>query len=99
MLKFIKNPSKIVKNDAQERSGGDLGKGSVPGQLQEQARDDFWSLLAPLGRFWVILGTPQNPRGRQKRAKKINTVTFRCPGAVLGGKKSFLEGPGTHIDF
>ena len=58
MLKFIKNPSKIVKNDAQERSGGDLGKGAVPGQLQEQARDDFWSLLAPLGRFWVILGAP-----------------------------------------
>ena len=55
---YTKNPSKIVKNDAQERSGGDLGKGSVPGQLQEQARDDFWSLLAPLGRFWVILGTP-----------------------------------------
>ena len=58
MLKFIKNLSKIIINDAQERSGGDLGKGSVPGQLQEQARDDFWSLLAPLGRFWVILGTP-----------------------------------------
>ena len=58
MLKFIKNPSKIVKNDAQERSGGDLAKGSVPVQLQEQARDDFWSLLGILGRFWVILGTP-----------------------------------------
>ena len=58
MLKFIENPSKILKNDAQERFGGDLGKGSVPGQLQEQARDDFWSLLAILGRFWVILGTP-----------------------------------------
>ena len=87
--KSIKNPSKIVKNDAQERSGGALGKGSVPGQLQEQARDDFWSLLAPLGRFW---GPLKIQGGAKNEPTKINTATFRCPGAVLGANKIVFGG-------
>ena len=36
----------------------------------------FFDTLAPLGRFWMIFGTPRNSTGRQKRSKKFNTATF-----------------------
>ena len=90
MLKFIKNPSKIVKNDAQERSGGDLGKGSVPGQLQEQARDDFWSLLAPLGRFWA-------PFGAQLGAKGLPKSSFWAPSRTKISKNEVQNEASKHI--
>ena len=99
MLEFIKNPSKIVKNDAQERSGGDLGKGSVPGQIQEQARDDFWSLLAPLGRFWVILGPLKIQGGAKNEPKKSIRRLLGVRERSWERKTFFLEGPGKHIDF
>ena len=83
--KFIKNPSKIRQNDAQERPRGDLGRGLVPGQLQEQARDDFWSLLAPLGDFdchlgatWGPVGAKWRPQGA-KREPEINQKSMQKP--------------------
>ena len=36
----------------------------------------FFDILAPLGLFWMIFGTPRNRTGHQKRSKKINTATF-----------------------
>ena len=64
--KFIKNPSQIDQNDAQERSESDLGIKSVPGTV-------FWSTIGASGgafchhvvAAWVILGTILDTAGRQ----------------------------------
>ena len=40
----------------------------------------------------MILGTPENPTGHQKRSKKFNTATFWCTLAAKGRKKEVLEG-------
>ena len=89
MSKFIKNPSKIRQNDAQERPSGDLGKGLVPGRLEEQTRsslgDHFWSLLAPLGDFDLHLGATWGPVGAKwrpqgaKREPEINQKSMQKP--------------------
>ena len=52
------------------------GRGTKRGRGTKARRVLFGKTLAPLGRFWMIFGTPRNRTGCQKRSKKINTATF-----------------------
>ena len=56
------------------------------------AANAFLSLFINYVDFWSLLGTPQKPRGRQKRAKKFNTATFWHPGAAKRRQKVVFGG-------
>ena len=65
-LKFIKNPSQINENGAQEHSKNDLGKNPIPGLANGAGAGVFLSFLGLLGRF---LATFWRPAGRQGAPK------------------------------
>ena len=65
----VKNPSKIRRNGAQERSESDLGSNEVK---RHDRGDEFGGPLAPFGRFWA-------PFWAQLGAKGLTNSSFLAP--------------------
>ena len=86
--KIVQNSSKIWRNGAQKRSESDLGTRSAKRWSHKTENIIFFINYVD---FWSLLGTPQKPRGRQKRPKKFNTATFGHPGAAKRWKKEVLD--------
>ena len=81
----IKNPKKWCP--------GALRKGPwKQGCKKEHRLWDFGMLLINYVDFWLLLGNPQKPRGRQKRDKKFNTASVGRPKATQRRQKIVFGG-------
>ena len=92
--KFIKNPSQINQNVSQERSENDLGSKSTKWRAPDI---ELWGILAPLGWFWMILGTLKIRQGTKNCPKNSIRRLFGALWPPKGGQKRFWKAFGTSM--